>query len=197
MFSGVRRWFNAYLFKRGESIAQRAQIEAGYAVLTWRFDTKDLIQGAVSQYPRSSRHELVVMQNEADGLAIDIGAQKNRIRSLASGDMESNEEIFATLTYSLQINGAVSVGLHSQRSAHATLIQPMFVLAVLPLSQLAGIAGRHRIKEQLTIFNKLCQISMTEASPSMRDRKFLDWLHRKDAQYKAMVPANADYISAS
>ncbi|WP_157056858.1 hypothetical protein [Herbaspirillum autotrophicum] len=51
MFSGVRRWWNAYLFKRDESIAQRAQIEAGYAVLTWRFDTRDLIQAAVLQYP--------------------------------------------------------------------------------------------------------------------------------------------------
>jgi len=76
MFSGVRRWWNAYLFKRDESIAQRAQIEAGYAVLTWRFDTRDLIQAAVLQYPRSSRHELVVMQSEADGSAIDIRAQK-------------------------------------------------------------------------------------------------------------------------
>lgn len=197
MFSGVRRWWNAYLFKRDESIAQRAQIEAGYAVLTWRFDTRDLIQAAVLQYPRSSRHELVVMQSEADGSAIDIRAQKNRIRSLASGDTESSAEIFATLTYRLQINGAVSAGLHLQKSAHATLIQPMFILAVLPLSQFAGNAGRHRIKEQLSIFNKLCQILMTEAPPSMRDRKFLNWLRRKDAQYKTMVPADADYISAS
>lgn len=197
MFLSVHRWWNNYLFKRRESIAQRAQIEAGYAALTWQFDTKDLIQGVVLQFPRSSRYELVAIQGEADGSSIDIRAQKNRIRSLASGDIESSAEIFATLTYSLHVNGAVSVCLHPHRSAHTTLIQPMFVLAVLSLSQLAGSAGRHRIKEHLTVFNKLCQVSMAETTPSMRDRKFLDWLHRKDAQYKAMVPANADYISAS
>jgi len=174
--------------KKQEKLAVRSILQAKHARLSWRIETKELIEDVEKSFPQSALHRRRIIRfDENDIYHIQIEAFSGTLLPAAPGKTGFNAERPGSLTYIMTITGAIIVSAFPHQSDHSRIGDgSAFILDVIPALSLAGQAGRHLIEKHLVDFHRLCMLSMVNVQPSKRGGKFLASLQNRSDRYKTV-----------
>lgn len=167
---------------RDRAVVRRTQVQrrlADISALNWRVETRELIESEVRRFAPRGHGRWVCMPAVAAGTTFQVDVHSDELLPKALGSLELDREGPASLVYSLHPNGSVAVIASSHSSAHAGQTKPdgasqSFVIDVVThVWQLAGSAGRARVRRHLREFGKLATVTRAHARPTPASGRFL------------------------
>ena len=164
------------------AVVRRTHVQrrlADISALNWRVETRELIESEVRRFAPRGHGRWVCMPALATGTTFQVDVHSDELLPKVLGSMEMDREGAASLVYSLHPNGSVAVIASPHSSAHAGQTKPDgashgFVIDVVPhVWQLAGSAGRARVRRHLREFGKLATVTRAHARPTPASGRFL------------------------
>lgn len=168
--------------RRDAALVRRIERQRGFAAaaaLNWRVETRELIESEVRRFSSRRHGRWVLLPAAGPGTTCQVDLHTDELLPKELGSDLLDREGAASLVYSLHPNGSVAVIASPHTSAHthrASADEPAltFIVDVVPhVWDLAGAAGRARVRGHLREFGRLSAVTRAHALPTPASGRFL------------------------
>lgn len=178
----IMRFSETLANRRDEALIQCTERQRGSATaaaLNWRVETRELIESEARMFSSRRHGRWLLLPPVGPGTTFQIDLHTDELLSKELGSDLLDREGPASLVYSLHPSGSVAVIASPHTSAHthrARENEPAlsFIVDVVPhVWDLAGAAGRARVRRHLREFGRLSAVTRARALPTPASGRFL------------------------